>query len=104
VLMRTSKDVERMDVERTDRPSSGWARVREWFGRLLGRGARPAAPARPAPRSAAKAKVAPPVPVDEPPGRGVARLTADELALVRKDLRHVLDQHADSRRSSSTSW
>ena len=79
--MRTSKEGRPVVMVRS---LSGWTRAKGWLDRLMGR------------RKAAAASIeSPPVPSA---GSQVARLTADELALVRKDLRKVLDQHAESRR------
>jgi hypothetical protein len=96
VLMRTSKD-----AGRPARPPSGWARAREWLGRLLGRSSPPVPDDDAPPVAARRPAAASPGTAAEPAeadGNPVARLTADELARVRRDLRKVLDQHAESRR------
>jgi hypothetical protein len=80
MMMTNSKDVEHVDARQ---PKRRMARFKAWFAHLVNRHA-------------------PVLDVDASglPGTagGVARLTADELALVRRDLRKVLDQHAESRR------
>lgn len=68
-----------------------WQRARRWCRQLLRRD--------PAPLVESDPGLSTPSAAVSPPGRAqVARLTADELALVRKDLRKVLDRHPESRR------